>query len=238
MKKYIILILLLLAILAVSGCIGQGMQGSGKIINQTRDVSGFNQIDLNGAGELIITQGNKESVTVEADDNIISNIKTNVNNNKLTISFDNNMPMPTKPVKIYVTVKDLNSINISGSGKINSSNLNVNSLTININGAGDSTLSNLNAQILNIKTSGSGKMTISGNVNEQNIEIYGAGEHDAGNLTSKIATIAINGGGKSTVKVSDTLTAIINGAGQINYIGNPQVTHQINGAGTVKQIQQ
>ena len=237
MKKYIILMILLFAVVAVSGCIGQGIQGSGKIINQTRDVSGFNQIDLNGAGELIITQGNKESVTVEADDNIMPNIKTNVNNNKLTISFDNNMPMPTHTVKIYVTVKDLNSINISGSGKINSNNLNVNNLTLNVNGAGDSTLNNLNAQILNIIISGAGRMNISGNVNEQNIQISGAGEHNANNLTSKITTITINGGGKSTVKVSDTLNAIINGAGEINYIGNPKVSQQINGAGTIQQIQ-
>ncbi|MGZ7048634.1 MAG: head GIN domain-containing protein, partial [Methanobacterium sp.] len=199
-------------------------------------VASFNQIDFNGAGELIITQGDKESVTVQADDNLMNNIKTNVNNNKLTISFDNNMPVPTQPVKIYVTVKDLNSINVTGTGLVKSDNLNVNGLTLTINGAGNSTLNNINAQTLNILLSGAGTITTSGNVNEQNTQISGAGEYNAGNLTSKIATITINGGGKSTVKVSDTLNAIINGAGQISYIGSPKVTQQINGAGNVNKI--
>ncbi|MGZ7047016.1 MAG: head GIN domain-containing protein [Methanobacterium sp.] len=235
MKKYIIIVLLLLAVIAASGCTNQGT-GSGKVINQTRDVASFNQIDFNGAGELIITQGDKESVTVQADDNLMNNIKTSVNNNKLTISFDNNMPVPTQPVKIYVTVKDLNSINVTGTGLVKSDNLNVNGLTLTINGAGNSTLNNLNAQTLNITLSGAGTITTSGNVNEQNMQISGAGEYNAGNLTSKIATVTINGGGKSTVKVSDTLNAIINGAGQISYIGSPKVTQQISGVGNVNKI--
>jgi hypothetical protein len=237
LKKYIIVILLLFAVVAASGCVNQGPTGSGKIVNESRDVSGFNQIDLNGVGELIITQGNKESVTIEADDNIMPYIKTSVNNNKLTINFENNMPMPTQSVKIHVTVKDINSINVSGSGKINSSNLNVNNLTVNINGAGESILNNLNAQTLKMKISGAGKMTVSGNVNEQTIDISGAGEHNANNLNSKIASISINGGGKATVRVSDTLNAVINGAGQISYIGSPKITQQINGAGNTNQIQ-
>ncbi|MGZ7043097.1 MAG: head GIN domain-containing protein [Methanobacterium sp.] len=235
MKKYIIIVLLLLAVIAASGCTNQST-GSGKVINQTRDVASFNQIDFNGAGELIITQRDKESVTVQADDNLMNNIKTSVNNNKLTISFDNNMPVPTQPVKIYVTVKDLNSINVTGSGLVKSDNLNVNSLILTINGAGNSTLNNLNAQTLNITLSGAGTITTSGNVNEQNMQISGAGEYNAGNLTSKIATVTINGGGKSTVKVSDTLNAIINGAGQISYIGSPKVTQQISGVGNVNKI--
>ena len=237
MKKYIIAVLLLFAVVAASGCITQGATGSGNVENQSRDAGTFNQIDLNGAGEIIITQGNKESITVEAEDNLMPYIKTSVNNNKLSISFDNGMPVPTKGVKFYITVKDLSSISTSGSGKIVSNNLNVNGLTININGAGDGNLTNFNAQTLKIIISGAGKMNIAGTVNEQTLDISGAGDYNANNLSSKTASISINGGGKATVKVSDSLNAIINGGGQISYIGSPKVTQQINGAGNIKQIQ-
>ena len=237
MKKYIPLALIFIAIIAVSGCIGQGITGSGKVVNETRQVSGFNQINLNGAGELIITQGNKESLTIQADDNLLPYIKTNVNNNNLTISFDNIMPLPTQSVKIYLTVKDINSITTSGSGKINSNNLKANNLNINVNGAGEGNLNNLNAQTLKIIISGAGKMTLSGNVNEQNIDISGAGEYNAANLSSKITNLSINGAGRGTVKVSDVLNAMINGGGEIKYIGNPKVVQQVNGAGDITQIQ-
>ncbi len=237
MKKYIIAVLLLFAVVAASGCINQGATGSGKIVNESRSVSGFNQIDLSGTGEIIITQGNTESVTVEADDNLMQYIKTGVNNNKLSISFDNGMPRPTKGVKFYITVKDLNSINTSGNGKIVSDNLRVNNLAINTNGAGDGNLNNFNAQTLKIMISGAGKMNVAGTVNEQTITISGAGDYNANSLSSKTASISINGGGRATIRVSDALNAVINGGGQISYIGSPKITQQINGAGNIKQVQ-
>lgn len=237
MKNYIPVILILLVCMAASGCIGQGIQGSGKVINETRQASGFNQIDLNGAGELIITQGNTESLTIQADDNLMPYIKTNVNNDKLTINFNNSLPLPSQSVKIYLTVKNISTITTSGSGKIYSNNLKANDLTININGAGESNLNNLNANTLKIVISGAGKMTLSGNVNEQNINISGAGEYNAANLSSKITSLSINGAGRGTVRVSDVLNAMINGGGDIKYIGNPKVVQQINGAGDIKQIQ-
>jgi hypothetical protein len=164
-------------------------------------------------------------------------IKTNVNNNKLTIGFDNAMPLPTHSVKIYLTVKDINGINISGSGKINSNNLKVKGLTINVDGASESTLTNLNANKLKIIISGAGRMNFSGNVNEQNINISGAGEYNAANLSSKITSLSINGAGRGTVRVSNVLNAMINGGCEIKYIGNPKVVQQINGAGNIEQIQ-
>ncbi|WP_414468466.1 head GIN domain-containing protein [Methanobacterium sp. ACI-7] len=235
-KKYIIAIFLIFALVAVSGCINQNSMGSGKVINESRDVSNFNQIDINGVGELIITQGDKESLIIETDDNIMPYIKTIVNANKLAIDFNNSMPLPTQSIKFYVTVKDINSITTSGSGKISSNNLKANDLTINIKGSGESNLSNLNAQTLKIIISGASRFIVSGTVNDQNIDISGAGEYNANSLTSKTATISINGAGRSTIKVSDTLNAKINGGGEILYIGNPQVNQQINGAGNIKQI--
>jgi hypothetical protein len=237
LKKYIIVVLLLFAVVAASGCINQGAAGSGKIVNESRSINGFNQIDLSGNGEMIITQGNTESVIVEADDNLMQYIKTGVNNNKLSISFDNSMPRPTKRVKFYITVKDLNSINTFGNGKIVSNSLRVNGLAININGAGEGNLTNFNAQTLKIMISGAGRMNVAGTVNEQTINISGAGDYNANSLSSKTASISINGGGRTTVRVSDALNAIINGGGQISYIGSPKVTQQINGAGNIRQVQ-
>ena len=227
--------LIILAVVAASGCTWQGTTGSGNIVNQSQNVSGFNQVSVDGSGTLIITQGDKESLTVEAEDNLMQYIKTNVSSNVLNIRI-NNPVVPTKPIKYYLTVKDLNSITYAGGGKIQSNGLKTDSLTVNINGAGEGSLSNLNVNALKIIISGAGKLTMSGTANNQDISISGAGEYNAGNLISKIATININGAGRGTVKVSGSLNAVVNGAGQISYIGNPQVNKQLNGAGSIKQI--
>ena len=235
MKKYIVAAFIIIAVVAASGCTWQGATGSGNVVNQSQNVSGFNQVSVDGSGTLIITQGDKESLTIEAEDNIMQYIKTDVSNNVLNIRITNPV-VPTKPIMYYLTVKDLNSISYSGGGKIQSNGLNTSSLTININGAGEGTLSNLNVNALKIIISGAGKLSLSGNANNQDISISGAGDYNAGNLTSKIVTINISGAGKGTVKVSNSLNAVVNGAGQISYIGNPQVTKQVNGAGSIKQV--
>jgi len=234
MKKYISIIFLICAIIAISGCIGSPA-GSGNITNTTKNVSGFNQVVLSGTGTLIITQGDNESLVIEAEDNIGPKITTEVSNNQLSIN-QNGIPIPTKPIKYYLTVKDLNQIQIDGTGEIQSDTLNTNNLTIIINGAGQSTMTNLNVLLLNININGAGKLNIGGTATNQTIKIAGAGNYSADNLNSKTATINIDGGGNVVVKVSQLLNVIINGAGDISYIGNPQIKKQINGAGNVKQI--
>ncbi|OEC85259.1 MULTISPECIES: head GIN domain-containing protein [Methanobacterium] len=234
MKKYIITALILLIVVLASGCIVQNTQGSGKIINQSRDVSDFNQVSVDGASTLIITQGDKESLTVEADDNLMPYIKTNVSNN--TLKIYNNPILPTKTIRYYLTVKDINSINYLGSGNIQSNNLKVNSLKIRIDGAGNANLTNLSADTLKILIIGAGNLISSGNVNDQDIHISGAGKYSGDNLTSKTAVITIDGSGNAVVRVSNTLNATINGVGQISYVGTPKITPLINGDGTINKI--
>lgn len=228
---------ILTIIVAASGCVGT-MGQTGKIVNETPKVSGFDQIALDGVGTLIITQGKSESLTIEAEDTIIPHIKTSVSNNKLQISYNNNSPVPTKPVKFHLTVKNISSIEISGAGKLNADNLKSNSLNLNLNGAAEGNLTNARLNTLVLIISGAGKLNTSGTVNEQTITINGAGDYNAMSLLSQSTSVTINGAGKATVNASNTLNAIINGAGQVNYFGNPQVSQQINGLGKINQAVQ
>lgn len=235
MKKYVLVALILCAIVAASGCTMSGT-GSGKVVNQTKTAGGVNQVSLDGIGTLIIQQGNNESLTVEAEDNVLPHIQSNINGNKLEIKYDSNTPTPTKDVKFYLTVKDLNSVSLSGAGKVESKGLNTSSLNLTIDGAGNGNLSGLNINKLNINLNGATKLVMAGKTTDQTITISGTGEYMARDLQSNSTTLTINGAGKGTVNVSTLLNAIINGSGEINYLGSPQVTQQINGAGSVNQI--
>ena len=235
MKKYVLAVFLLCLVVATFGCTTQGT-GSGNVMNQTKSVQGVNQVSLDGTGTVILIQGNQESLTIEAEDNIIPHIQSNVNGNKLSLSYDTNTPTPTKTVKYYLTLKDLSSISISGAGKVETNGFKTQSLIISTNGAGEGNMSGLNINKLTVNLSGAGKMNMAGTATDQTITISGAGDYLARDLKSQTTTITINGAGKGTLNVSNILNAIINGSGDINYLGNPKVSQQINGAGSVKQI--
>lgn len=197
--------ILLCIVVAASGC--AQIPGTG---NQTPDISGVTNVALNGPGTLIIQQGNNESIKIEADDNLMSKISTTVSGNSLSISNLNSIS--NRAVKIYITLKDLNSLTT--------------------NGGGDSEVTDLNTDSLSV-TLDNGKMTLSGDIDNLIATINGDGTITAKDLISQKATITINGEGKATLNIVNTLNAVVNGGGSIKYSGNPQVKQQVNGLGSI-----
>jgi hypothetical protein len=235
-KMNLLLIPLIVAIITVSGCVSNtNTTGSGNVINQTKNVTDFDQINLNGNGNIILIQGNTDTLTVEADDNSQSNIQTSVDNGLLNISDSNNNEN-NNPINYYVTVKDLKFINTNGAGTIQCNQFSTDSLDININGAGTSNMNNLNVNTLLLNMNGESTFNIAGTANNQIVNINGPGKYQANNLNSRTASISLDSG-TATVRVSDSLDAIIKEAGTINYIGNPQINKQITGSGSLSQTQ-
>jgi hypothetical protein len=235
-KKFSLTVFLICLAVAAAGCITNTHgTGSGNVINQTRSIQGVDQVSLDGTGTVLLIQGNQETLTIEAEDNIIPHIVTSVTGNKLAVSYDNTTPSPTRPVKYHLTLKDLSSITLSGAVKVETSGFKTRSLVVSMNGAGEGNMSGLEVNTLIVSLSGAGKMNMAGTVTDQTITISGAGDYQAGTLQSRNTTFTINGAGKGMLNVSALLNATINGSGEISYLGNPQVNRQINGAGTVRQ---
>ena len=154
----------------------------------------------------------------------------------IVVSLINSNPAPTKDVTYYLTVKDLNSISISGAGKIQSNNFKTNTLDIILSGSGEGNLAGLNVKKLTVNMSGAGKLIVAGKATEQTVTISGAGDYQAKELESKTATITIDGASNSIVNVTNVLNAIINGVGNIEYTGNPKVNKQVTGGGNIQKI--
>jgi hypothetical protein len=232
MKMLLGILAILCLIVFASGCVNQG---SGNVTNETRNVSDFNQINTNGDMEIIVSPGNNNSVVVQGDSNVIPNIQTSVNNNILTVS-NSNVIGGSKPAKIYITVVDLNAVQVGGSGNFTGTDLKLKSLNLFLSGSGSINLVNLVADSIKLVNSGSGLTSLSGNVKSQEIIISGTGEYKAKDLQSNTATVEIDGSGQTTLNVINQLNIIINGSGQVFYLGNPNIQQQITGSGTVKKV--
>ena len=210
--------------------------GSGNVVSESRNVSGFTEVALEGIGDLSIQQTGSESLTIEAEDNIIPKIKTEVKDNRLTIGIEPNTSIQaTKPITYKLTVKDLNALELSGSGRIDAQNINTNNLAVTNRGSGDVAASDVDINDLKIAQRGSGEVKMSGKADAQDVNISGSGSYQAENLQSKEAKIVANGSGEATIAASDRLDVRINGSGSVEYIGNPTITQRINGSGEVSR---
>jgi hypothetical protein len=189
--------------------------GSGKVISETRNVSGFSSVELQGSANMEVTFGNAESVVITADDNILPLIETNVQTGQLIIRDKAKTNInPSTPVRVNVTIQALKGVTLSGSGKINVSQM-----------AGDSLVINL---------TGSGSITVTGTVTAVNASLPGSGNIYCGGLHAKTAKVKLDGSGDIEIYASQSLDAGILGSGSILYSGNPaQVSKSIVGSGNI-----
>jgi hypothetical protein len=201
------------------------------------EVSDFDRLSFSGIGNIIITQGDTESLKVEAESNVIERLEISSGGKKLKIGFKNNFfnIIPTKPVNFYLSVKDLREISMSGVGSIKCDNLATDDLSIDSSGAGSVDM-NLTTTVLEVALSGAGKVNLAGQTQSQSIDISGAGSYSAKEFTSKDCEVSISGLGRAIVNATDTLDVNMSGLGTVEYVGKPAVSQDISGGGSVKSI--
>lgn len=221
---------------------GGSIPGSEKIKTVTRDAGGFNAIRLEYPAEIVIQQGEAESVQITADDNLLPQLSTNVNGGTLTIRNAetnwNERVDPSKAVKITIVVKDLRRVEFAAAGKLLLKKLKVDDLTIELDGAGEIIITDLDAKTLTANLDGAGSITASGKADEVTVQLDGFGSFYGKDLQSLQASAKVNGLGSANLRAQDHLTAEINGAGSIGYYGDPKVTKNVNGAGSVTKLGQ
>ena len=179
-RIYIPSIILLVALL-VSGCGFQMVSGSGKLVSETRNVSGFTSVSLAGIGNLYITLGATESVRIEAEDNLISYFDTSVLGSTLKIGLkDQYMGIslqPTKPVKFYVTLPKIEAVTLAGSGNIFATKVQANAFKISLLSSGNISIDSLIATTVEMLLSGSGNISL-GTVSADQVTSINAGSGD------------------------------------------------------------
>ena len=222
-------------VINLNGCSGVGtIRGSGNVISEGREVSDFDRIHLDGIGQIFITQGETEGLVIEAEDNIMTIIDTDVSGDTLEIGLQSGRSInPTRDIKFYVTVTDLEGLSLDGLGSVSAEGLQLESLEIEIDGSGEITINDLEADSIVTEMNGLGSVTIRGSVVDQEIEIDGAGSYNGRDLESETTEINLNGLGSVTVSVEDELEVDIDGAGSVTYSGNPRVDSNIDGIGRV-----
>ena len=138
--------------------------GSGKLATENRAVTGEHGVELASIGGLIITQGDNEGLVIEAEDNLLPLIESEVNKDGiLVLRFKNHESIqPKKNITFKLTVKNLDHITLSGSGSIDANSLKADHEKIRLPGSGDIRIVRLDAGKVTAKVEASGKIALSG----------------------------------------------------------------------------
>jgi hypothetical protein len=238
-----ITLLALLIITTAASCDfvgGKRVKGNGNISSIEKSVSDFNQVEVSGAIDVHVSQGQSGPVRIEGDENLLSYIEVDQVGDKIEVRTKRGFNLrPTKKMKIYLSSPNYTKLDVSGACNITSDNklaLN-NPLELEVSGAGDINV-DVNAPRVEAQVSGSGNVNMAGETKNFELKISGAGDAKCYDLLTENTKVDISGAGSAEVFASVELDAHVSGAGSIKYKGNaPKVNQQVSGAGSVKKAE-
>jgi hypothetical protein len=210
---------------------------------EDRHLSGFNAVNLAGSFDVYITQGSAESVKVEAPDNIIDHIITEVSGGVLKIYNKNDngfhwgdMFGSHKKIAVYVTAKDLNAISVSGSGDVFfREGIRTNSLKLRVSGSGD-LYGKVEVKTLESSISGSGDVKLSGRADNSTVSVGGSGDFSARALITINTAVRVSGSGDASINASNRVDASVSGSGDIRYTGGAKsISSAKSGSGDIER---
>lgn len=268
-----VLILTAVLILALSslGCVCGGIdfgtislggaravRGSGQVSEEARQVSGITGVKLATMGKLSIELGEEETLRIEAEDNLLEYIETDVRGGTLIIKTRDGVSLrKSRPINYYLTVKELDEILISSSGDVEAPDLEAKRFSVTITSSGDLVMGDLDTDRLEVRISSSGDMQMGelsanrvevhisssgsvdiagGEVEEQDITISSSGGYHARNLKSDEASVRLSSSGSATIRVRDHLQAHLSSSGDVRYVGSPTLDVKTTSSGDVERI--
>jgi hypothetical protein len=194
---------------------GSGVKGSGNIASEKRDVGSFSGVDVSGIFQVEIAAQKDFAIEIEADDNLLSLIKTEVRGGVLRIETEKRVST-SNPLKIRISAPDIDNIEASGASRVS--------------------LANVKNDELRVDTSGASKINISGETVNLLIEVSGASSIDAENLKAEKANVDACGASHVSVFAINELKSDASGASKIVYSGSPKnIEKKSSGASSVRE---
>jgi hypothetical protein len=202
------------------------IEGNGKSVTRDVTVSSFNALEASGVYELKLSQGSKESVKIEADENLQQYFNVHNEGNKLVIDMEKLKNKNLKNVhkmKVYVTFKNLTALDLKTVGNVSSEEqLSFDNLDLNTKSVGNVDL-NFTAKKLDIENKSVGNVKLSGKADEAVVKNTGVGSFQAGNFVVQTMNIENTGVGSAEVNAEKDLKVKDNFLGKVKNKGNANI---------------
>lgn len=189
-------------------------KGSGTVAVESRELADFDSIEVGGVFQVEITAQKDFAVEIEADDNLLQYIKTEVSGGRLEISTDKRIKT-SNPIRVRISAPNIERLDASGASRVS--------------------LTNINNAELTVDTSGASKINIAGETSNLIVDVSGASQIDAEGLKTVNANVEASGASHVNLNVSGELRSDASGASRITYSGTPNVSKKTSGASTVSQ---
>ncbi len=191
--------------------------GNKVIAKQLRELPAFSKIEVGGAFDVFLTQGDQQMVEVETDANLQDVIQTKVEENTLKISSKNIKKFTC--LNVYITIPEVTKLEISGAAELQGKSIiKGDQLYINASGASETDLE-LDINTLRTEISGASDVKLTGKAFNHSTDVSGAATLDVEDLLVEKTVADVSGAGTAKVNKKGDVIGNVSGAGNIQYEG-------------------
>lgn len=208
--------------------------GSGHVVTEKRNVPTFKGVNVGGDFDVELRQGSPAKVVVEADDNIIEDIETNVVSGQLRIRYDRDIHLNDVHMKVFITAPEINSLKASASAEIVVKDQLSGTSRVDLQSSSGAVIrATLDVPEVVAGSSSGSDMILSGRTRTLKAEASSGSSIKASELMSENTTAKTSSGANIRVHASVTLKAYASSGGEVNYRGGGSVSKEESSGGSV-----
>jgi hypothetical protein len=236
----IILILVVIPLVFLSSCenLPWGcVKGNHRFVTEERFIGNFSRVASSGSFLVNVDFGSDYSLNIEADENLLSYIRTYIQGNTLILETRSGRCIQSsEPITINVVTRSIERLKLSGSGVIRANNFSSEELDLSLSGSGKIECKRISIDYLFSEISGSGNIELTGTSETADYSVSGSGQIKAIDLVTDRCFASISGSGNIYTHVVNLLDVKISGSGNLYYEGDPVIEATISGSGSVRRF--
>jgi len=197
------------------------IEGSGNVMTKNIAVQSFDELTISGVFSVYLSQGNKEEVKIEAEDNLQELFEVKNEGSKLVVGMKKDISFDSKKkMKVYITFRKLKSMELKTVGNVSSEqNLSFDALELNNKSVGSVDLK-LTTQSINVNNKSVGNVKLDGKAENAVIKNNGVGNIQTGNFLVQKMDIENTGVGSAEVNAVKELKVKDSFLGKVVNKGN------------------
>lgn len=234
------LVTLVLAISTAAAVTGLSIPTEAWAAEETRAVSGYQAVALEGSMTVKVERADKESVRVSSPGGGAESVETVVESRKGVPTLVIRQPRSwmQRKVEAVITVQgpQFKALAVAGSGLLEATLSNQPSLKLSVAGSGDLNVQGLTAHEVDVSVAGSGDVRVKGAAQTLSVSVAGSGDAWLQDLEAEDVRVSVAGSGDARVHARQRLRVSIAGSGDVRWSGPAtDVSSSVVGSGTVRR---
>lgn len=210
------------------------VEGAGEVQREARGIEAVRGLKLQTLARVVIRQGERDAVEVQAEGNLLPLIETRVERGTLVV--EDRRRIKSSRAEVTVTVRRLDELEAGGVTAVQAEGLRSPVLSVSAGGASTLALTGLAVDRLHLSLGGASSATLSGSAAELSLSLGGTASARAAQLEARRASVSTGGTAHAVVWATQSLHVDAGGVSGVRYYGVSRAQMQISGLAQVDRL--